>query len=256
MAKALAFLVLLFISPAAYAVTYTVGGNSGWNTGVDYVSWASAQTFTTNDSLVFNFGPSHAVDEVRQANYQSCDGGNPISSSTSSPTTIALTAPGTRYFICPRSNHCSQAYAVTYTVGGNSGWNTGVNYVTWASGQTFTTADSLVFNFDATHAVDEVRQADYESCNGGNPITSSTSSPTTISLSTIPGIWYFICPRSNHCSRGQRLMINVTVASTPPGTPSPPATQAPPPPSGATSLLSGKNGLMIGFSLVLAAALI
>ncbi|KAG8391504.1 hypothetical protein BUALT_Bualt01G0194600 [Buddleja alternifolia] len=158
------------------------------------------------------------------------------------------------------------AYAVTYTVGGNSGWSTGVDYVTWATGQIFTTNDSLVFNFDSSHDVDEVSQANFVNCNTENPINSSSSSPTTIALTTV-GTRFFICPRSNHCSRGQRLVVIVTAGR---GTPLPPSDAAPPPrprsrsprvtdadppppPSGATSILIDKSSLTVGFSLVLTA---
>ncbi|KAI3444805.1 hypothetical protein Pfo_001470 [Paulownia fortunei] len=165
--------------------------------------------------------------------------------------------------------------ATTHTVGGSSGWNTGVNYGTWASGQTFTTGDTILFNYDFTHSVDEVNQADYQSCNTGNPISSDASSPTSITL-TSTGTRYFICPRSNHCSQGMKLAVTVTAGSTPPGgspppsggtTPSPPSgspatpgtppsTRAPPPPAGgAASTLGGRNSLMVGLSLVLAALL-
>ncbi|KAG8391505.1 hypothetical protein BUALT_Bualt01G0194700 [Buddleja alternifolia] len=154
------------------------------------------------------------------------------------------------------------AYAVTYTVGGNRGWTTGIDYVTWTTGQTFTTNDSLVFNFDSSHDVDEVSPADFVSCNTGNPISSSSSNPTTISLTTV-GTRYFICPRSNHCARGQRLIVIVASGTFPPGTPLPPLDIDPSlwpvsprvndEAAGATSIWGAKSSLMVGFSLVLTA---
>ena len=33
------------------AVDHNVGGSSNWDLGVDYTSWASAQTFTVGDNL-------------------------------------------------------------------------------------------------------------------------------------------------------------------------------------------------------------
>ncbi|KAK4414580.1 Blue copper protein [Sesamum alatum] len=119
MAKLIAFALLLLISPAAYAATtHTVGDSSGWNTGVNYGNWASSQTFATGDALLFNYDISHSVDEVSESDYQSCSSANPINSYTTSPTTIPLTAAGTRYFICPRSNHCSQGMKLAVTVSG------------------------------------------------------------------------------------------------------------------------------------------
>ncbi|PIN18353.1 hypothetical protein CDL12_08972 [Handroanthus impetiginosus] len=159
------------------------------------------------------------------------------------------------------------AYAqTTHTVGGPSGWNTGINYDSWARGQTFATGDTLVFNYDSSHAVDEVNQADYQSCNNGNAINSSSSSPTTISLSNA-GTRYFICPRSNHCSQGMKLAVTVSGGSTSPSgsppnsggsNPSPPGTppRTPPPPAGgATSILGGRSSLMVGISVILGALL-
>ncbi|PIN18352.1 hypothetical protein CDL12_08971 [Handroanthus impetiginosus] len=121
MAKAIAFLLLLLLAPAAYAqTTHTVGDSRGWNTGVDYNDWASDQTFTTGDTLVFNYDSSHAVTEVNQADYQNCNTGNPINSYSSSPTNISLTNSTTRYFICPTPNHCSQGMKLTVIVSGGS----------------------------------------------------------------------------------------------------------------------------------------
>lgn len=34
-------------------------------------------------------------------------------------------------------------YAAQHTVGGSSGWNPGVDYNTWASGETFNVGDTL-----------------------------------------------------------------------------------------------------------------
>ncbi|KAL2234099.1 mavicyanin-like [Sesamum indicum] len=180
MAKLIAFVLLLLISPAAYAATtHTVGGLRGWNTGVKYDDWASEQTFATGDSLLFIYDISHTVDEVTEADYQSCSSANPINSYPSSPTTVPLNATGTRYFICPRSNHCSQGMKLTVTV----------------------------------------------SADGSSPPPSGGASPSPPSGSPeTPG--------------------------TPPSTPS-----SPPPPAGggAASILGGRNSLMVGFSLVLAA---
>ncbi|KAL3613667.1 hypothetical protein CASFOL_041741 [Castilleja foliolosa] len=170
------------------------------------------------------------------------------------------------------------AYAVNYTVGNSSGWNTGVDYNAWATGQTFTTADALVFNYGPTHAVHIVANAeDYFDCDDDMPRGIYRTSPTTIQLN-VTGPWYFICPTDNHCEAGQRLTVNVTAAAsippaaspppsggsvpptpagtppgtppsmaTPPGTPPSMATPPPPPPSAAAGL---KVGLI---SLVMAA---
>ncbi|KAL3815006.1 hypothetical protein ACJIZ3_016274 [Penstemon smallii] len=175
------------------------------------------------------------------------------------------------------------AAQTTHIVGGNSGWDTTVNFDTWASGETFATGDILSFTFTGSHAVAEVSQADYQNCNTRTPIRTYTSSPTQITLSTA-GTRYFICPRSNHCVQGQRLTVTTSTGSTPspppsgttpsppsgttpsppsgttPSTPTPSGTTAPPPPppppsGGATSILGGSNIVVVGLSVVLVALL-
>ncbi|XP_073061079.1 stellacyanin-like [Primulina eburnea] len=124
MAKAITFLAaLLLVFQAVYGANIVVGGAGGWSSSVNYDNWANGQTFTTSDVLVFNYGPSHSVDEVNQADYQNCNSDNPISSNSPSPSSIPLTTTGTRYFICPESNHCSRGMklAVTVTSGSNTG---------------------------------------------------------------------------------------------------------------------------------------
>ncbi|KAL8495688.1 hypothetical protein ACS0TY_019707 [Phlomoides rotata] len=170
------------------------------------------------------------------------------------------------------------AFAVDHTVGGNSGWTSGVVYTDWTSGLTFTTGDTLVFTYDATHQVDEVSAADYRSCNTANPINTDSSSPTTISLTTA-GTRYFICPRSNHCAQGMKLAVTVTAGTTSPSpsppsgttpsppsggaTPSPPSqtprtpttNRSPPPPASAAATLGGRSNFIVGSFFVFVAGL-
>lgn len=122
MGKAIVFLLLLLlISPAAYAQTsHKVGDNAGWDTTGKYDEWAKGQTFSVGDSLVFTYGFTHTVDEVSEGDYTNCNSGNPISSAASSPTTIPLSAAGTRYFICGTSNHCNQGMKLAVTVASGS----------------------------------------------------------------------------------------------------------------------------------------
>ncbi|XWS32441.1 hypothetical protein CRYUN_Cryun23aG0159400 [Craigia yunnanensis] len=154
------------------------------------------------------------------------------------------------------------AYAANYTVGGSSGWNSGVNYTAWAQGKTFTVGDTLVFTYGSSHAVDEVTKSDYDNCNTGNALKTYSGGNTVITLSNT-GPMYFICPTPGHCAGGMKLDINVVAASgNSPSTPSPPSgstppggstSSPPPPPSGAPSIMN--TGLMLGFSLVLGAVL-
>ncbi|KVI04170.1 uclacyanin 1-like [Cynara cardunculus var. scolymus] len=95
------------------AVDYTVGApNGGWDQSTDLQSWATSQTFSVGDNIVFQYSSTHDVLEVSESDYNSCATGSPISTSRSSPTRIALTTAGSRYFICGISNHCSQGMKV------------------------------------------------------------------------------------------------------------------------------------------------
>uniref|UniRef100_M8C0N7 Uncharacterized protein n=1 Tax=Aegilops tauschii TaxID=37682 RepID=M8C0N7_AEGTA len=95
--------------------------------------------------------------------------------------------------------------ATSFTVGGKSGWTIGVDYTTWASGNTFKVGDSLVFNYaKGLHTVAEVSAADYLACAAANAVGSDGSGATTVPLKT-GGKHYFICTITGHCARGMKL---------------------------------------------------
>ncbi|KAK9273832.1 hypothetical protein L1049_018643 [Liquidambar formosana] len=117
MAMAVALLFLLLATPAVvYAAQHTVGDSTGWTTGQNYVTWASAQTFLVGDTLVFNYGSTHAVDEVTSTDYANCATSNAIKSYNSSPTTILLNSTGPLYFFCPTAGHCLQGMRLSINV--------------------------------------------------------------------------------------------------------------------------------------------
>ena len=66
--------------------------------------WELTNSFHT----VFQYAPSHDVVEVPKADYDSCQASNPIQSYSGGTTTIPLSSPGKRYFICGTAGHCSQ----------------------------------------------------------------------------------------------------------------------------------------------------
>ncbi|XP_006647616.1 uclacyanin-3 [Oryza brachyantha] len=110
-------LVLLLAAGApAFAVDYTVGDTSGWTSGVDYGTWAKGKSFSVGDSLVFQYSMMHTVAEVSSADYSACSASNSIQSYSDQNTKIALTKPGTRYFICGTSGHCSGGMKLAVTV--------------------------------------------------------------------------------------------------------------------------------------------
>ncbi|KAI3883576.1 hypothetical protein MKX03_016258 [Papaver bracteatum] len=103
------FAVLMVFCIAAVpnsAKEYIVGDAEGWTMNVSYHSWVSGKTFTIGDSLVFNYGAMHTVDEVSETEYDSCATGNSITSDSSGASTISLMTSGTHYFICGAMGHC------------------------------------------------------------------------------------------------------------------------------------------------------
>nr|XP_034891944.1 blue copper protein-like [Populus alba] len=111
-----AILVVLCTVVPILAKDYTVGDTSGWAIGMDYSTWTSGKTFSVGDSLVFNYGGGHTVDEVRASDYSTCTTGNSITSDSSGATTIALKTAGTHYFICGVPGHCGSGMKVSVTV--------------------------------------------------------------------------------------------------------------------------------------------
>lgn len=102
------------------------------------------------------------------------------------------------------------AAATSFTVGGKSGWTIGVDYTTWASGNTFKVGDSLVFNYaKGLHTVAEVSAADYLACATANALGSDSSGATTVPLKTA-GKHYFICTITGHCAGGMKLEVTVS----------------------------------------------
>ncbi|XP_062221049.1 uclacyanin-3-like [Phragmites australis] len=117
MAGLIAGMVLLaaVVAPA-YATDYVVGDSSGWTSGADYTTWAKDKTFRVGDTLVFQYSTMHNVAEVSSADYSACSASNSIQSYSDQNTKIALTAPGTRYFICGTPGHCSNGMKLAVTV--------------------------------------------------------------------------------------------------------------------------------------------
>ena len=125
------------------------------------------------------------------------------------------------------------AAATSFTVGGKSGWTIGVDYTTWASGNTFKVGDSLVFNYaKGLHTVAEVSAADYLACAAANAVGSDGSGATTVPLKT-GGKHYFICTIAGHCAGGMKL--EVTVSGSGSGSGSSPTTPMPTPTTPYTS---------------------
>ncbi|KAJ8772239.1 hypothetical protein K2173_027416 [Erythroxylum novogranatense] len=110
-----AVLVMCMVVPSS-ATVYTVGDTAGWAMGNDYTTWTSGKSFAVGDSLVFNYGGGHTVDEVSGSDYNTCTIGNSVTSDQSSPTTISLKTAGTHYFICAVPGHCSSGMKLAVKV--------------------------------------------------------------------------------------------------------------------------------------------
>ncbi|GLT84293.1 hypothetical protein SLE2022_025320 [Rubroshorea leprosula] len=121
MAIAVAFLLLLLASPAAYAANYVVGDTSGWNQNVDYSTWVQGKTFNVGDTLLFTYSSTHKVDEVNESDYNSCASGNALSTHSDGNTTITLSKTGSMYFICPTAGHCAGGQKLAVSVVSASG---------------------------------------------------------------------------------------------------------------------------------------
>ncbi|XP_022735074.1 uclacyanin-3-like [Durio zibethinus] len=121
MALAASLLVLLLVTPAAYAVQYTVGDSAGWTTTGDYTSWVQGKTFTVGDTLLFSYDGSHGVEEVTKSDYDNCNTGNSLKSYSDGNTVIALSNTGPMYFICPTIGHCAGGMKLAINVVAASG---------------------------------------------------------------------------------------------------------------------------------------
>uniref|UniRef100_K3ZY72 Phytocyanin domain-containing protein n=1 Tax=Setaria italica TaxID=4555 RepID=K3ZY72_SETIT len=98
--------VLLFVhgvARRAEATSYNVGNSAGWDLSADLPSWANGKTFSVGDVLVFQYSRYHTLAEVDEAGFKNCSAASAFLSRSDGNTTVPLTAPGDRYFICGTS---------------------------------------------------------------------------------------------------------------------------------------------------------
>ncbi|XVF42581.1 hypothetical protein PTKIN_Ptkin01aG0375400 [Pterospermum kingtungense] len=102
------------------------------------------------------------------------------------------------------------SFATEFIVGGDKGWDLGVDYLKWPKDKQFFVGDTLVFHYEAGyHNVYKVNGTDYQNCNvPTNRSLGSFTGNDTITLATSGNKWY-ICGISGHCQGGQRLQITV-----------------------------------------------
>ncbi|OEL21314.1 hypothetical protein BAE44_0017667 [Dichanthelium oligosanthes] len=121
---ALALCVLLLVhgvARRAEAASYNVGNSAGWDLSADLPSWADGKTFNVGDVLVFQYSKYHTLDEVDEAGFKNCSAADAVLSRSDGNTTVPLTAPGDRYFICGNQLHCLGGMKLHVLVGQPTG---------------------------------------------------------------------------------------------------------------------------------------
>ncbi|GMN37162.1 hypothetical protein TIFTF001_006584 [Ficus carica] len=99
-----------------------------------------------------------------------------------------------------------------FKVGDDSGWlEPDINNVTlynqWAGKNRFQIGDSLVFEY-SNDSVLVVDKWGYYHCDNSKPIIAFNNGNSTVKLNR-PGLFYFISGASDHCKKGQRMIVDV-----------------------------------------------
>ncbi|KAK9733113.1 hypothetical protein RND81_04G044300 [Saponaria officinalis] len=113
-----AITVMAMIFSSASAANIEVGGSTAWDLSTNFTLWSASNPIFVNDSLSFRYTPEHDVIEVSEVNFFNCDTSSPIGAynDKDGKTVINVTQPGTRYFVCGRSNHCDLGLKLRATV--------------------------------------------------------------------------------------------------------------------------------------------
>ncbi|KAF3433204.1 hypothetical protein FNV43_RR24306 [Rhamnella rubrinervis] len=101
-----ALLVLIGFATTCTATTYTVGDTSGWDISTNLDTWTNDKTFNVGDVLLFQYSSSHSVREVTKENFNKCETNNALETFSNGNSTVTLTKPGARYFVCGNKLHC------------------------------------------------------------------------------------------------------------------------------------------------------
>nr|GMC93983.1 blue copper protein-like [Ipomoea batatas] len=211
--------------------THVVGDTTGWTIPANgaastYSTWASRNTFTVGDILVFRFTTgAHDVTEVSRAGFDGCNATNPISQNTNGPANITLRTAGQHYYICSIPSHCGIGQKLAINVSA--------------------AASTAPAPQPSAASPAPVSKSAFDSCSGSSPISTESTGPARIALAT-PGQHFYICTFPGHCSGGMKLAVNVTGTAFPPSSgpapttppssstdtpPSVPSADSPPPPS-------------------------
>ncbi|KAF7803034.1 lamin-like protein [Senna tora] len=110
-----------------------------------------------------------------------------------------------------------EASATRWTVGGNMGWTSNVNYTIWAQGKHFYNGDWLFFVYDRNQMnVLEVNKTDYENCISDHPLHNyTTGAGRDVAPLNVTRHYYFISGKG-FCFGGMKLAIRVENPPPPP----------------------------------------
>ncbi|PHT32063.1 hypothetical protein CQW23_28400 [Capsicum baccatum] len=102
-----------------------------------------------------------------------------------------------------------------HIVGGNKGWNPGINYTLWTNNQTFYAGDFISFRYEKTqHNVLQVDKLGYDSCRIEGALGNWSSGKDFILLDKSKR-YYFICGIGG-CSNGMKVSVLVHPLAPPP----------------------------------------
>ncbi|WOK99473.1 hypothetical protein Cni_G08185 [Canna indica] len=130
------------------------------------------------------------------------------------------------------------AMGAEFVVGDDSGWKPDFNYTEWAADKVFRVGDHLVFNYtEGVHNVIPVNGEKFKACDASGAENVLSSGNDMVHLKVDGRKWY-ICGKGDHCTRGQKLVINVLTA----------LGEAPssPPSSSATGIASYSYKMLMG----------
>ncbi|KAK1285615.1 hypothetical protein QJS10_CPB20g01371 [Acorus calamus] len=88
------------------ATVYMVGDSAGWDISADLPAWVAGKKFVVGDILSFQYNSYHTVNEVTKPGYDNCTTSNAITTGQGGNTTIPLSTPGDKFFICGLLSHC------------------------------------------------------------------------------------------------------------------------------------------------------
>ncbi|XP_015879799.3 early nodulin-like protein 17 [Ziziphus jujuba] len=110
-----------------------------------------------------------------------------------------------------------EASATRWTVGGNKGWTSNVNYTIWARDIHFYNGDWLFFVYDRNQMdVLEVNKTNYESCNADHPLHNwTTGAGRDVVPLNVTRHYYFISGKG-FCYGGMKLAVRVENLPPPP----------------------------------------